>query len=719
MYVAEVEAGRAQKFSPSVIAGNLGKVRQLGGAETPIPPAIVLSLTNPPPGAAAYTDSEISGGRPGSFYYNITDASLHICNVAGYPPCTWQALTSSTSILPLNNAFIGNNTFAGTTGLNGGGNIAGTYTGAPTLSGAWTFTGLDTAVCFSSLNSTAYVGGPCAGAWGGGDIGAQINAAYLALPVTGGGISIIPAIVTVLLQGSQPYTWITQVLFNVVGKYVVLKGLAPASQSTSAGVNLSQGGVTLNWSGTTGVQSYTVTGVTAPGTPSGIATYAGTFSNGGSNGLAGKTFQVTGFSTAANNGYFVCTASTTSALTLANGLAVTSSAGSSLTATQATIAMIWANDPGAAGDGYAVANSLEDIGLFNAPYSGLPNGGNSYATVGLDFSGAGRLQTKNLRIGGFGVGKQAIGSIGWGATDVNQSLAWNNVGMLLHNDLEGYGWLGGSLAVNGVGIQTSGTTIVGADVALNKVSIDGNTVYGILSFAGLSTEFSFHQCHWENAGGTNAHYLFVQASPTSVDSTDVSIVGGGAFDDVGTGSTDYWFSVGQGSTGLTSITTSGFGIQTAGRSTSSVFQVGGQGGFLQGQNATPAKLTVLGGTSVANVTELYTNMGTVHSFSGFRGGSSLVLTTSLQNVGVFATAGMFVLTDGTIKGTCIVTFDSSTATVIVTGGVGTAGAAFVSTATPTSTQIGLQYNTGTGFLQVIGGSTRSGDVLGFTQIAND
>jgi hypothetical protein len=104
-----------------------------------VPSAIVLDLGNPPPGAAAYTDSEVTGAKPGSFYYNINGNLLHMCVITPFPPCTWLAIGSSASILPLNNAFTGNNTFAGTTGLNGGGNMSGTWTGSPTLTGLWTF----------------------------------------------------------------------------------------------------------------------------------------------------------------------------------------------------------------------------------------------------------------------------------------------------------------------------------------------------------------------------------------------------------------------------------------------------------------------------------------------------------------------------------------------------------------------------------------------------
>jgi hypothetical protein len=59
--------------------------------------------------------------------------------------------------------------------------------------------------------------------------------------------------------------------------------------------------------------------LTAAGTASsGIATYTGTVTGGGSNAFAGYAFIVTGFDVAANNGIFVATASTTTTLSLAN-----------------------------------------------------------------------------------------------------------------------------------------------------------------------------------------------------------------------------------------------------------------------------------------------------------------------------------------------------------------------------------------------------------------
>ena len=54
-----------------------------------IPPPIVVNLTNPLPGAAAYNDAEIVGARQGSLYFNLTDNSIHVCS--GFPVCIWIA----------------------------------------------------------------------------------------------------------------------------------------------------------------------------------------------------------------------------------------------------------------------------------------------------------------------------------------------------------------------------------------------------------------------------------------------------------------------------------------------------------------------------------------------------------------------------------------------------------------------------------------------------
>lgn len=75
------------------------------------PPAIAISMTTPPPGASAYTDSEIIGARQGQFYWNLTDNTLHICQL---PVCTWVSLVTSTinaAGVNLSNVFTASNFF--------------------------------------------------------------------------------------------------------------------------------------------------------------------------------------------------------------------------------------------------------------------------------------------------------------------------------------------------------------------------------------------------------------------------------------------------------------------------------------------------------------------------------------------------------------------------------------------------------------------------------
>jgi hypothetical protein len=59
-----------------------------------VPPAINLNLTVPFLGARAYTDAEVSGAAPGTLYFNNTDNRIHVCLLAGFPPCTWFPLNS-------------------------------------------------------------------------------------------------------------------------------------------------------------------------------------------------------------------------------------------------------------------------------------------------------------------------------------------------------------------------------------------------------------------------------------------------------------------------------------------------------------------------------------------------------------------------------------------------------------------------------------------------
>jgi len=60
------------------------------------PPAIILDLSNPPSGASTYSDSEVTGARPGQFYYNINANTIHLCEITPFPPCTWIGFASGT-----------------------------------------------------------------------------------------------------------------------------------------------------------------------------------------------------------------------------------------------------------------------------------------------------------------------------------------------------------------------------------------------------------------------------------------------------------------------------------------------------------------------------------------------------------------------------------------------------------------------------------------------
>ncbi len=72
----------------------------------------------------------------------------------------------------------------------------------------------------------------------------------------------------------------------------------------------------------------------------GTAVYTGTISGGDNNAYAGLTFVVAGFSTSANNGTFICSASTATTLTLLNASASAESHVANATADQA----IWGDD---------------------------------------------------------------------------------------------------------------------------------------------------------------------------------------------------------------------------------------------------------------------------------------------------------------------------------------------------------------------------------------
>lgn len=111
-------------------------------------------------------------------------------------------------------------------------------------------------------------------------------------------------------------------------------GSTPPRWGTSVGNTVIDGGVTwtmvqtaasLTWQ--SGYAYVSPVQIISVGTSTGgSALYTGVITGGAANALAGTTFLVTGFPDLANNGIFLCTASTTTTLTLSNGAAVAQNA---------------------------------------------------------------------------------------------------------------------------------------------------------------------------------------------------------------------------------------------------------------------------------------------------------------------------------------------------------------------------------------------------------
>lgn len=102
----------------------------------------------------------------------------------------------------------------------------------------------DKLIVRSNFNSVLYVGGTVTG-----DIGAQINTAYAALPNTGGVIAVIPK-----ADGSC-YSYSTPIVANTSGKYLLLEGIG-ATNSISA--PQFGGGACLNYTPTTATTAITL-----------------------------------------------------------------------------------------------------------------------------------------------------------------------------------------------------------------------------------------------------------------------------------------------------------------------------------------------------------------------------------------------------------------------------------------------------------------------------
>jgi hypothetical protein len=74
-----------------------------------------------------------------------------------------------------------------------------------------------------------------------------------------------------------------------------------------------------------------------PATNTNVTIYHGTITGGAANAYAGQMFTIAGFNNSQNNGTFLCTASTASTLTLANGISVWESNGSATAVSQSSV----------------------------------------------------------------------------------------------------------------------------------------------------------------------------------------------------------------------------------------------------------------------------------------------------------------------------------------------------------------------------------------------
>jgi hypothetical protein len=88
----------------------------------------------------------------------------------------------------------------------------------------------------AGAESTLYVGGTNS-RWQGDDVGAQINAAYAALPQGGGTVVILPQ------PSGECYNFKTQIVANAPGQYLTLRGASPGAMAGAVDPT----GLCLNW----------------------------------------------------------------------------------------------------------------------------------------------------------------------------------------------------------------------------------------------------------------------------------------------------------------------------------------------------------------------------------------------------------------------------------------------------------------------------------------
>ena len=199
-------------------------------------------------------------------------------------------------------------------------------------------------------------------------------------PLENWGIKPPTRVLTPTLGPAFNANWAANTYYSIAGAIIDTNGnlqqvtTAGTSGSSTPSWNVTPGGTTtdgsvtwtlietaanLVWSANTNyIPPLTITGVA--GSIGSSAVYTGVIVGGASNALAGNTYLITGFPDLANNGVFLCTASSNTTLTLSNSSAVAQNATEVGLATQQNTIQ------------YVLGNSAGTNSLFRLTPSSLP-----------------------------------------------------------------------------------------------------------------------------------------------------------------------------------------------------------------------------------------------------------------------------------------------------------------------------------------------------------
>lgn len=121
----------------------------------------------------------------------------------------------------------------------------------------------------------------------------------------------------------------------------------------------------------------------------GTTVYTGTITGGGSNGFADQEFVVAGFATGANNGTFICTASTTTTLTLVNAAGVAETHAGTATTEGTADVTFWSQNPSIAtvSASGVITGVAKGATVIEASYPSFNNGQGNISSSGNPMNG--------------------------------------------------------------------------------------------------------------------------------------------------------------------------------------------------------------------------------------------------------------------------------------------------------------------------------------------